>query len=200
MLDIDTLLGKMKKKRGFEADLRKKFIGFLSERSDLKVVGGKPVLDRNFYSDFIKKYKLDEKDEEKRYAKFFKKLKKHGIIHPRSALFPTKFSVVSINPNVISLHKVSLHHLGSYDAALQELLSNAEANREQAVYGFLRLFNPVPLYPNELKRIRRDGVIFTQESAYIYLERESIAISETTPYRLIPVKEEKSSMPCKHFV
>ena len=189
MLDIEALQKAMTGERGLEAYLRKLFIPFLSEYPDLKVVGGKPLLTNDFYRAFIKKYKLNKSDDGRKCSKFFKRLQKLGIIHSRSASFPKNLSIVSINPNFRALHKASLSHLDKYEDAKQNLLLAEDVGGQERTYIFLRFFNPVPLYPNELKRIRTNDIIFTNKGAYIYLERDSIAVSAISSYRLIPVRD-----------
>ncbi len=190
MLDIETLQKAMTGERGLDAYLRKLFITSLSEYPDLKVVGRKPLLTNDFYRAFITKHKFNESNDGRKCSKFFKRLQKLEIIHSRSASFPKKLSIVSINPNFRALHKVSLSHLDKFEDAKQNLLFSENLSGQERAYSFLRFFNPVPLYPNELKRIRANDIIFINNDAYIYLERDSIAVSKISSYRLIPVQDE----------
>jgi len=191
--DTKAFEAKTKGRRSLEKTKRSQLAKSLQSYPDLKIVKGKPVLDRNFFAYFIKQYKLNEKTDnnhEKEYYRFFGKLKKYGLIHARSASFPKKLSIVSINPNIASLHRVSLRHIDTYVGAREQLLGNIDAmsieEKRECTYIGLRLFVNQPLYPNELNRIRNTDVIFLNgKHAVIYIERDNILSLETKPYQLV---------------
>lgn len=194
-LDIDALKAKMQGKRGLSKEMRTKLLSSLQSNRDLKVVKSKAVLNLNFYAQFIKDHKLNEnkdKKDDNEYYNFFKKLKKYGLVHKTSALFPKQLSIVSINPNIASLHRVSLSHLDAYLDAKDKLFTHiSSADTEEKIeqlYIYLRLFNKQTLKPNELKRIRVSDVIFVNDDkAIIYLERDNIISNTISPYHLITI-------------
>ena len=190
----DKFEAKMKGKRNLELDLRKQLLKSISSYDNLKIISYKPVLDLKFQEHFVKEHKLNvqgNSHDENRYYRFFLNLKKHGLVHPRSVLFRKKHTIVSINPNMPSLHRVCFHHVDTYKYARHKLLI-MQADDTVGLYTYLRLFNLQPLYHNELKRIKcRDICFVGDKKAFIYLERTNVLGSQINPYQLVEVHSYK---------
>lgn len=194
--NLKALEGKMKGKRGLGKDHRNMFLKSLRSYNDLKFVAGKPVLSKKFYAHFSEEHKLDaltdSGKEEKMLYKFFAKLKKLGLIHQRSANFPKALSIISLNPNITSLYRVSLSHISKFTRAKSHHYDYVEMMRLDEkiamLYTDLRLFQMQPLYHNELRSVKSSDIFFLDEDhAMIYLERDTIVRNTIAPYQLISI-------------
>lgn len=198
---IKILDVKMKGKRGLGKDHRNMFLNSLRNYNDLEIVAGKPVLNKKFYAHFSEGHKLDALTdggkEEKMLYKFFAKLKKLGLIHQRSANFPKALSIVSLNPNIASLYRVSLSHISKYTRAKSHHYDNIEGMRIDMkiamLYTDLRLFQMHPLYHNELRSVKSSDIFFFDDDhAMIYLERDTVVRNTIAPYQLINIRGHKT--------
>jgi len=182
---------KMKGKRGLDAAVRKMFINSLRGYDSLKVVKGKPVLNTEFYRHFIKSNKIDDQNnsDENGLYKFFSKLKKYGLVHQSSAFYPKKLSIISINPNVTSLHKVGLSHIDSYIAGRHSLYHNdINGKRLQDAYIDLRLYQASPLYASDLMQLKyQDIIVLNDEFALLYLEHQNLLKTDLPTYKLVAI-------------
>jgi len=186
---------KMKGKRNLEVVIRKQLLKSLRSYQDLKIVSYKPVLDLKFQDHFVKEHKINalgNSTDENQYYRFFMNLKKHGLVHPRSVRYRKKRTMVSINPNMPSLHRVNLSHVDTYKHAKHKLLTMQTDDTMEQLYTYLRFFNLQLLYPNELKRIKHRDVCFVKDNlAFIYLERSNVLSSQINPYQLVEVHSHK---------
>ena len=192
---IETVVDKMVGKRGLDKDTRKMFVGSLESCSDLKIVAGKPQLNRKFYADFVKEHKLDdsiEPKQEKSLFKFFSKLAKYGIIHKNSSMFRKGLSVISLNKNPASLHQVSLSHIDNFKTVVDghyHNIANMSADEKlRLLYVDMCLLQMQALQSTECKRIRYSDVIFlSKDKAIVYIERKTLVENAIPPYKLIYV-------------
>lgn len=91
-----------KKHKTFEKNFIVRLIKIIEKNKDsMTIVNNKFKFDTIFFSNFIKD--IDKNKDDNYYYKNFNRLKKFNIIHKSSSYFPKNLSLISINPNQISL-------------------------------------------------------------------------------------------------
>ena len=91
-----------KKHTAFEKNFIVRLIKIIEKNKDsMTIVNNKFKFDTIFFSNFIKD--IDKNKDDNYYYKNFNRLKKFNIIHKSSSYFPKNLSLISINPNQISL-------------------------------------------------------------------------------------------------
>lgn len=190
------LESKMKGKRALQTDFRKKLLKSIrSFEKSMPLVSGKFILSREFHNHFIKEHGLDSADSksENAFFKSFSALKKHYLVHKKSAHYRKKQSIISLNPNMASLYSAGFGYVDSCvdgkKAISKGYASLNPSDRVKAAYIDLRLYQASPLSHTELEKIGQDHIIILDEtSAIIYVERPSLIKNSIPSYRLVNVK------------
>jgi len=186
----------MKKRKSLPAEMRKSFVAFIEKNPSLVQLKGKRfIFGVEFYQTLIKVLNLDTNGSEldNDWHKFFRKLRKYGYIHPRSSYFPKKLELISINPNQPYLYKGNLavvdHYVKAKSSLYVDYLAMNLKQKINAAYIDLRVYQSHRLRINELEKLNRQDIIFTNDAtALLYIETHGIFQNmEVAPYQLIPV-------------
>ncbi len=182
-------------KKKLPKNLREMFLLSLQQSLDIiNVIAGKIKLTKDFHDLHIKIHNLDaqklKKDREQ--YNFFLKLKKYGLIHYRSSYFARLLSLISINPNPAFVYKVNLADVDNFLDAKESLFTIEHTasfeEKKQLIYNDLRLFQNMPLSPQEISKISTDDIIFLDDvTALLYLEHINIMKTSIPSYYLIKI-------------
>jgi len=124
-------------------------------KDSMIIVNNKFKLDRTFFSNFIKD--IDKSKDDCYYYKNFNKLKKFNIIHKSSSYFPKNLSLISINPNHISLLADNFKLVDTFFKEIADVRSKLHI--KEYIYLYLRLFHIYPMTPQQLASIKINNII-----------------------------------------
>lgn len=129
-------------------------------KDNMLIVNNKFKFDTIFFSNFIKD--IDESKDDSHYYKNFNKLKKFNIIHKRSSYFPKNLSLVSINPNQISLLADNFKLIDTFVKEIEEV--RARLHEKEYLYLYLRLFHIYPMTQQQLASIKINNIIALEQN------------------------------------
>ncbi len=181
---VDTQ--KQMKGKKISKDFQQAFIKTLENHTDsISIVSGKLKLFKGFYVHHTQEHKLNEKNDQDHY-KWFKKLRKLKIIHPQSAFYPKKLSLISLNPNPAYLYRRTLADIDRL-AMAHEALSSIDDPKLKA-YIDIRLFQPLAMSRVDLSNIVSDRIVEISDDCILaYLDNDTLTTRESLLYRLIPI-------------
>ena len=139
-----------KKHKTFEKNFIVRLIKIIEKNKDsMTIVNNKFKFDTIFFSNFIKD--IDKNKDDNYYYKNFNRLKKFNIIHKSSSYFPKNLSLISINPNQISL---LIDNFKLIDTFYKEIVEVKDMLLFQGVLAF-ELFTNTKADNNVVKAMRK---------------------------------------------
>lgn len=146
----------VKKYTIFEKNFIVRLIKIIEKNKDsMIIVNNKFKFDTIFFSNFIKD--IDKNKDDNYYYKNFNRLKKFNIIHKSSSYFPKNLSLISINPNQISL---LIDNFKLIDTFYKEIIEiKDKLHIKEYLYLYLRLFHIYPMTQQQLASIKINNII-----------------------------------------
>ncbi len=124
-------------------------------KDSMLFVNNKFKFDTTFFTNFIKD--IDKSKEDSYYYKNFNRLKKFNIIHKSSSYFPKNLSLISINPNHISL---LIDNFKLIDTFYNEIIEvRSKLHLKEYLYLYLRLFHIYPMTQQQLGSVKINNII-----------------------------------------
>ena len=187
--DFETAFKDLKKRmkgKKIPKDFQNALNKSLKNHTDsISIVGGKFKLSKTFYSRYTQEHNLDKENGDNHH-RWFKKLRKLGMIHRRSAHFNRKLSLVSLNPTPAYLYRRTLADIDRLTEA-NEALSVMNDPKLKA-YIDTRLFQPLAISKTDLGKIASDCIIpISDDCVLVYLESETLMAGTLPLYRLLPI-------------
>jgi hypothetical protein len=145
-----------KKHKAFEKNFIVRLIKIIEKNKDsMTIVNNKFKFDTIFFSNFIKD--IDKNKDDNYYYKNFNRLKKFNIIHKSSSYFPKNLSLISINPNQISLLIDNFKLIDTFYKEIVEVKDKLHI--KEYLYLYLRLFHIYPMTQQQLASIKTNNII-----------------------------------------
>ena len=146
----------VKKHTTFEKSFITRLIKIIEKNKDSMIIlNNKFKFDTIFFSNFIKD--IDKNKDDSYYYKNFNRLKKFNIIHKSSSYFPKNLSLISINPNHISL---LIDNFKLIDTFYNEIIEvRSKLHLKEYLYLYLRLFHIYPMTQQQLASIKINNII-----------------------------------------
>ena len=131
-----------KNHKTFEKNFIVRLIKIIEKNKDsMTIVNNKFKFDTIFFSNFIKD--IDKNKDDNYYYKNFNRLKKFNIIHKSSSYFNKNLSLISINPNKISLLIDNFKLIDTFYKEIVEVKDKLHI--KEYLYLYLRLFHIYPM-------------------------------------------------------
>jgi len=155
------------------------------------------IFNKSFYQMFIEEVgiDIDNTKTENLYYKNFKRLKRFDLIHKTSSDYPKGKSLVSINPNDISLLSDDFSKMDSFIACRKYVISKIQEGDMRYLYIYLRLFHIDPMLEAVLSKLTWNEVFAIDEMgrAIFYTTKKTFIYEESSVYRLILLDEVAST-------
>ena len=146
----------VKKHTTFEKSFITRLIKIIEKNKDSMIIlNNKFKFDTIFFSNFIKD--IDKNKDDNYYYKNFNRLKKFNIIHKSSSYFPKNLSLISINPNQISLLIDNFKLIDTFYKEIVEVKDKLHI--KEYLYLYLRLFHIYPMTQQQLASIKINNII-----------------------------------------
>lgn len=150
-----------KKHKTFEKNFIVRLIKIIEKNKDsMTIVNNKFKFDTIFFSNFIKD--IDKNKDDNYYYKNFNRLKKFNIIHKSSSYFPKNLSLISINPNQISLLIDNFKLIDTFYKEIVEVKDKLHI--KEYLYLYLRLFHIYPMTQQQLTSIKTNNIIGLEQN------------------------------------
>lgn len=179
----------------------------INSNTSVPIVSGKFKLNTAFLRLFINlafkqiQAKSDAEliKHEKAFYKEFKRLKKFGLVHKNSITFyPRSLSLISINPNHISLLSKSFHKINTLDTAIKSFEKHCNKgtnSSEYQLYLYLRLFHIIPFSSAQLQKITWGDIIKTTNGKHLLIiYHEGFLYNASKPYKIILLDQQASKL------